>query len=49
MRDEMGIAGGVDKLQWMFTGTFSGHAGHSTAFRLGGETISGAAVTDLVE
>ena len=22
MRDEMGIAGGVDKLQWMFTGTF---------------------------
>jgi AAA family ATP:ADP antiporter len=22
MRDEMGIAGGVDKLQWLFTGTF---------------------------
>lgn len=22
MRDEMGIAGGVEKLQWMFTGTF---------------------------
>lgn len=22
MRDEMGIAGGVDQLQWMFTGTF---------------------------
>ncbi len=22
MRDEMGIAGGIDKLQWMFTGTF---------------------------
>ena len=22
MRDEMGIAGGVDKLQWMFSGTF---------------------------
>ena len=22
MRDEMGIAGGVEHLQWMFTGTF---------------------------
>ena len=22
MRDAMGIAGGVDKLQWLFTGTF---------------------------
>jgi hypothetical protein len=22
MRDEMGIAGGIDKLQWMFSGTF---------------------------
>ena len=22
MRDEMGIAGGVDNLQWLFTGTF---------------------------
>jgi AAA family ATP:ADP antiporter len=22
MRDEMAIAGGIEKLQWMFTGTF---------------------------
>ena len=44
MRDEMGIAGGVDKLQWMFSGTFLVMLARSAAFRLGGQTISGTAV-----
>ena len=44
IRDQMGVAGGIENLPWLFTATLVGHARPQPALRLAGQAHAAGAV-----